>query len=268
MHKSKNISINKGFSKISLEYESLDKTSSLIRWMRNRVRSHFENYLSSNNSILEINCGSGIDAVYFAKMGHNVHAIDLAHGMIDLVTSKINNENLASKLSCEVLSYEDLDKLSHKKYSHIFSNFGGLNCSSLEELENVFKLFNTILNPNGIITLVIMPKLCLWEFLRIFKGQKHAFRRLKKNGVMTNIAGESVQVYYHSVNKIKNLLKPNFTNFNIENISFIGPTGNLVDFPKKHPFIFKYLSKLDSVSSKLPFLKGIGDYYIISAKKN
>ena len=60
-------SINKGFSKISHQYEELENTSGLIRWKRERIRMHLANILNANDTILEINCGSGIDAVYLAK---------------------------------------------------------------------------------------------------------------------------------------------------------------------------------------------------------
>ncbi|MEE9349312.1 MAG: methyltransferase domain-containing protein [Flavobacteriaceae bacterium] len=259
--------IKKGFSKISHEYERLEKTSSLLTWMRMRVRNHFEKVATPKRRVLEINCGSGIDAVYFAKNGYQVHATDIATGMIGYVEQKIKSEKLESKLSCELLSFNELNNLKPKNFNHIFSNFGGLNCSSLEELKTVFNLFDNLLASNGTITLVIMPKICMWEFLRIFKGQKSAFRRLKKGGVIANIEGEKVFTYYHSIKEIKVLLAANFTNFKVENICFLAPSGNRVNFPEKHPKTFKFLSVFDTISNKIPFLRGFGDYYIISAQK-
>jgi len=258
--------IDKGFSKISHHYEELDKTSSLISWMRYRVRKHLKKHTLPKSKILEINCGSGIDAVYLAKKGYHVHATDIASGMIDYVTSKIETDNLTN-LSCELLSYLDLDKLKPQKYHHIFSNFGGLNCSSETELKSVFNSAYNLLETNGKLTLVIMPKICLWEFLKIFKGDKSAFRRLKKNGVLANIEGEKVHTYYHKASSIKKLLSTNFHDFKVENICFLAPTGNRVDFPKNHPFLFKILSSFDTISNKIPFLKGMGDYYILTATK-
>lgn len=257
--------INKGFSKISHHYEKLEKTSSLINWMRSRVRSHLLKELPTKASILEVNSGSGIDAVFLAKKGYNVHATDIASGMIEYVTSKIKKENLADNLSCEKISFTELNNLKPKKFNHIFSNFGGLNCSSEEELKQVFSSFKQLLEPYGKITLVIMPKVCFWEFLKIFKGNKTAFRRLKKGGVLANIEGEEVATFYHASTKTKALLTPYFKDFKLENICFLAPTGNRVDFPEKYPRLFKFLSSLDTVSNTVPFLRGYGDYYILTA---
>lgn len=260
-------SINKGFSKISHRYEQLNSTTGLINWKRKRIRKHFTNILNTNGTILEINCGSGIDAIYLAKKGYTVHATDAADGMIDYVRSKINSEKLENSLSCEILTFNELHKLNEKKYSHIFSNFGGLNFCTLNELDGIFKSFLKILEPNGTITLVIMPKICLWEFLRVFKGNKNAFRRLKKNGVMANIEGEKIKTYYHSFKDVKSLLSDNFSNFKAENICFIGPTSNRANFVEKRPVLFKIVKVLDKVSNMVPFFRGCGDYYVISAKK-
>ena len=264
MNKSKQ-NIEKGFSKISSHYEQLDKTSSLINWMRKRVRKHLHKELKPIAKILEINCGSGIDAVYFAKKGYNIHATDIAPGMIDVVTTKIKSESLKKNLSCQRLSFNELNKLNPQKYNHIFSNFGGLNCSSEEELQEVFGLFKQLLSPNGKITLVLMPKICAWEFLKILKGNKTAFRRLKKDGVFANIEGEQVHTFYHSASRIKNLLLKDFKNFKVENICFLAPTGNHVDFPEKYPVLFNTLSLFDTISNKIPFFRGYGDYYILTA---
>ena len=71
--------------------------------------------------------------------------------------------------------------------------------------------------------------------IKILKGNKTAFRRLKKDGVFANIEGEQVHTFYHSASRIKNLLLKDFKNFKVENICFLAPTGNHVDFPEKYP---------------------------------
>ena len=64
----------------------------------------------------------------------------------------------------------NLDNLKNRgPYDHIFSNFAGLNCT--DELNKVLDSFNCLLKPGGFVTLVILPKFCLWEFLLLFKGK-------------------------------------------------------------------------------------------------
>ena len=268
MHKDidNSTNINKGFSKISHTYEELNHSPNLITWMRKRI---YSNLLKSTtgNSILEINCGTGIDAVYLSKEGYTVHATDISDGMLAYVKTKIETHKLQGKLSCQKLNLNDLNVLQPKKFNHIFSNFGGLNCVAEINLKTILNSFTPILESGGGITLVIMPKLCFWECFQILKLKKHAFRRFKKNGVEANVEGEKIKTYYHNKKTVINFLQSDYKNFEVESICAFGPTGNKVDFPKKHPFLFKIVRKIDILTNKLKIFQGIGDYYIISAIK-
>jgi len=45
-------------------------------------------------------------------------------------------------------------------------------------LSKVLDSFDPLLKPGGMVTLVILPKFCLWETLLLFKGKfRTAFRR-------------------------------------------------------------------------------------------
>ena len=57
--------------------------------MREQVYAHVNNYLKPGSSILELNAGTGIDAVHFASLGHRVHATDLSSGMIKQIRDKM-----------------------------------------------------------------------------------------------------------------------------------------------------------------------------------
>jgi ubiquinone/menaquinone biosynthesis C-methylase UbiE len=255
--------VDKGFSNISTTYESLDETSSLIQWMRGSVRSHLERKLQSGSSILEINAGTGLDAVYLAEKGYRVHATDMATGMVDFLNQKSQNLALKGRLTFEKLAFEELPELN-SKHDYIFSNFGGLNCVDAHDLQKVIKSFKGILNPGGGITLVIMPPYTPWEWLSVLKGKKYGFRRFRKT--IAHVAGAMVPTYYHKSSLVKKFLKDDFYQISIENLSFIGPAGYKIDFPTDYPRLFKFLTAFDKPSSKIPFLKGIGDYYIISAR--
>ncbi|MEZ7901661.1 MAG: methyltransferase domain-containing protein [Flavobacteriales bacterium] len=260
-------SVKKGFSKIAEEYEELEESSSLIQYKRKIIRGHLLNRLDKGSNLLEINCGSGLDALYFAKRGYKVLATDVANGMLQEVKLKIGRNKLEGKLSCQKVSFDELSKFEEKQFSGIFSNFGGLNCIDGSEINQVIKDFAKIIKPRGVITLVIMPKNTPYEWLRILKGNKSAFRRLNTDGVIANVKGEKIMTYYHSAGEVKRMLKQDFENIQIENIFTFGPSGSSYHYPKKYPFLFKVLITIDKFLNKIGVLKGVGDYYIISASK-
>ncbi|MEN9000831.1 MAG: methyltransferase domain-containing protein [Flavobacteriales bacterium] len=260
-------SVNKGFSKIAEEYESFDATSSLVNYMRRKVRQHLEARLGSNESVLEINCGSGIDALYLAKKGHSVLATDVADGMLEQVKMKIISNKLEDKLNFKNLSFLEIGTLNPSHFSCVFSNFGGLNCIDGKDLVEVINDIAQILPSGGLITLVIMPKVTFFEWLTFLRGNKSAFRRLKKGGVIANVEGEKVHTYYHTARFVKNRLKNDFEDIRVQNIFTIGPSGSSYQFPENHPRAFAFAKSFDKFSNKTGFLKGFGDYYIISGRK-
>src|SRR5690606_38309793 len=102
--------------------------------------------------ILELNCGTGLDAIYFAEHGHFVLATDISQGMLQQLDKKISEQNLHGKIITQHSSFHDIDKIQNKKFDHIISNFGGLNCT--DNLQDVLLKLSPLLNDNGKITLM------------------------------------------------------------------------------------------------------------------
>lgn len=256
------------FTKQSSIFDAIYSPNIIIQYKRDRVRKHVEGFLNSNSNILELNAGTGEDAIYFAQKGHHVHATDISEGMQFELKKKIESAGLHNSISTEICSFTELDNLKNKgTYDLIFSNFAGLNCTG--ELDKVLLSFNSLLKPSGTITLVVMPNFCLWETLLALRGKfKTAFRRFNsKNGVRAHIEGVYFTCWYYTPSYIQNILKNEFELISAEGLCSIVPPSYMENFPKKYPRLFKWLSnKEEKYKSKFPW-KNIGDYFIISLKK-
>src|SRR6187549_3375943 len=118
-------SVNRAFSKQSMNYDVYDRQNHILQEMRNQVYDHVFSLLKAGSHILELNAGTGIDAFHFVKEGHTVHATDLSDGMVAQIEKKIATHALQNKLSCQRLSYDQLASLSGQRFDYVFSNFGG-----------------------------------------------------------------------------------------------------------------------------------------------
>lgn len=256
--------VNRAFSKQSYYYDAEDQANPVLKDMREQVYGHVLKYLKPNSTLLELNAGTGIDAHYFSKLGHRVHATDLSTGMIHQIQAKISTYDLNNLLSCQQVSYHQLQYIQGQ-FDHVFSNFGGLNC--IENLSQVTTHLPALLKEGGYVTWVIMPPVYLWELLWIFKGHgKQAFRRLHKNGVMAHLEGEFFKTYYHSLSQIKKAFPPNFRLIRSEGLCALSPPPSSGNFPHKHPGVYKILRKMDSmVRSSFPFNRW-ADHIIVTFK--
>lgn len=255
--------VNRAFSKQSFAYDSDDKINQVLQDMRQQVYCHVSTFMKQPSEVLELNSGTGIDALHFVQEGHRVHATDLSDGMIAQIQKKILDHRLQDRLTYQQLSYDQLQRLKGQKFDYIFSNFGGLNC--IDDLSKVTMNLPSILNPNGFVTWVIMPPICLWELMWVFKGHgKQAFRRLHKNGVMAHLEGEYFMTYYHSLSQIKEAFGSQFKFIKSEGLCALSPPPARGDFPLRHPRLYHSLQKIDSlVRMNFPFNR-CADHIIVT----
>jgi len=256
------------FNKQSSLFDEIYSANTIVQYKRKRVRDHIERFIDPRSKILELNAGTGEDAVYFAQHGHYVHAMDISEGMLEILSQKILSASLTDKVSCELCSFTQLNKLRNKgPFDLIFSNFAGLNCTN--ELGKVLASFSTLLNPGGIITLVLLPKFCLWESLLFVKGKfKTAFRRFFSSaGRKAHIEGKYFRCWYYNPSFIKRLLKKEFDAVSLEGLCTLVPPSYIENFAEKYPKTFDSLrEKEEKWKAKWPW-RSVGDYYIISFRK-
>ncbi|HWI91438.1 MAG TPA: methyltransferase domain-containing protein [Flavisolibacter sp.] len=256
------------FTKQSTVFDQLYNNDVIIQYKRERVREHILKYARPGCAMLELNCGSGEDAIYFAKKGFAVHATDASTGMLEVLKQKITKTGYNDEISFEECSFTELERLQVKQsFDYVYSNFGGLNCTS--ELEKVLSSLNAIVNTRGVVTLVVISKFCLWETLMLFKGKfKTAVRRLfSGKGRKAHVEGKFFKCWYYSPSFIKRHLQPHFDLLSVEGLCTIVPPSYIEKFGEKYPKALQYLKqKEDRLKDKWPW-KFIGDYFIISIRK-
>lgn len=256
--------ISKGFSSVYSEYERLSTENAIDISRRNCIRKQVDFFLGPNHKILEINAGSGIDAVYFAQKGNFVLATDISDASENHINRKIETHGL-SNLQFQKCSFTELQNNINEKFDYVFSNFGGLNCT--DDLSLVCNQFSGLLSPNGYVTLVIMPPYYPWEMLTILKGNKDAFRRLKNNGVLAAVGNHSVKTFYYTPNQVKEALGKNFKHIRTQNIGTFYPSAHFNSL-QKHKFLISKLVQFDTWINRFPLMyKGIGDYFVITFQK-
>lgn len=258
----------KAFSAQAGVFDEIYAGNTIVSYKRERVRAHVLQYLKANSSILELNSGTGEDAIFFAEKGHRVHATDIAEGMQQILREKAVAHHLQALISTELCSFTQLGQLKNEgPFDNIFSNFAGLNCTA--DLEKVLLSLANLLNEKGVITLVVLPRFCLWESLLFFKGKfKTATRRwFSKNGVKAHVEGTWFTCWYYNPSYIINTLKNSFDLLAVEGLCTIVPPSYIEHFAEKRPAVYRILKKLeDKLKSRWPW-KYIGDYYIISLRK-
>ncbi len=254
-------SVREAFDLQSELFDGYEEGNVILKSMRAAVREHMLRHLKDNSRVLELNAGTGSDAVFLAERGYCIHAVDISKGMLNKLEEKIDAKGLRDKISFEKLSFTELDRVKEKDFDFIFSNFGGLNCT--DSLNEVTRHFKNILKPGGKTTLVVMPPVCPWEIILALKGRfRQAFRRLHAGGVIANIEGVEFKTYYHSLKKLKKALPPDFKLIEAQGLSSVTPPPYAVNFAEAHPHLFLLLERTDKLLSHVFPFNRWADHYI------
>jgi len=256
------------FTGQSAIFDQLYAGNGIVTYKRERVRKHLLKFLNPGSKILELNAGTGDDAIFLAGQGHYVHATDISEGMQEKLMEKVTVHRMNRFVTNELCSFTSLENLSDKgPYDCIFSNFAGLNCTG--DLEKVLDSFDDLLKPGGIVVLVILPGFCLWESLLILRGKfKTATRRFfSSGGRKAKIEGAGITCWYYSPNLIRRSLSRQFSLMELEGLCTIVPPSYIENFPEKYPRAFGWLCKMENRYKATWPWKYMGDYYIISLRK-
>ena len=149
------------------------------RAQRRAVWDTLQSVFRSGNRILELNCGTGEDALFLSRQGVSVVACDASPRMIEVARRRIASENHPSPVEYHVLRTEDLSRLqSTLPFDGVLSNFSGLNC--VEDLRAVALGLAPLTKPGAPVCICLSSRFCLWEFFWfiLHADVRSAFRRI------------------------------------------------------------------------------------------
>ncbi len=257
--------VSKAFGKQSVIFDKIYDSNPIVNYMRNLIRQEVLAGLHPNDHILEINAGTGSDALFFAQAGYKVTALEISPEMVSKAKEKIRFHNLENQINFIQQSFEEVSQVEGT-FDYVYSNFGGLNCTP-NLLEVVHQLLSK-LKPGGKSTLTILPPFTLWEKLHILKGDFKMFGRRKyKSPSVAQIEGVSFNCWYYKPKEVIDSLNGLVSDVSVTGLCIFVPPSFLRTFPKKFPRVFKLLTKLDRKVSKLPLFNSIGDYFMITYTK-
>lgn len=259
------------FDAIAASFDETFTYTDIGRMQRDRVYFFLAKILAGldGNSILELGCGTGEDAIWFAKKKFVVKATDISEKMIREAKCKSERAGFHSEVTFQSLSMTDIGTLpKDEKYDLIFSNFGGFNCLSPMQIQAMSGSLADRLHPGGQLIAVVMNRFCLWEslyFLSKFSIRK-AFRRLSPEGINAPINKyASVKTWYFSPFKFYSLLAPNFKMVAHYPIGFFIPPSYLSGFGSGW---LRNLNRLERIIQNMPVASRVSDHFIIHLKKS
>ena len=249
-------------SRKALVYDAFGENHANLARMRRKFYDHIQSVMPPGGHLLEINSGTGQDAVELVGRGFRVHATDFAPGMIAQIEEKVARLGLRQRLTVQALSFTELERVEGGPYDGLYSNSGGLNC--IADLTIVTRRLPDLLKPGARVTWVVMPRICPWEVAVIPKDPRVGTRRWHRGGIMAHVEGVHFMTYYFSAAATQRAFGPRFRRVRLEGLSVFTPTADNKTFANNHPRLYGALARLDDRLSKHWPFNGWGDFFILT----
>lgn len=216
--------------------------------------------------ILELNCGTGVDAIHLARKGHRVVATDISAAMLRIAREKARQMGVEQRIVHEQLAFEDLRPGRWEvQFDLVFSNFGGLNCIDRNHLAELVAPLAAQLKPGGRFVAVLMPDRCASETLYHLLGGRwsDAFRRGREEPVWAGLSGTGAVTWYHSPKQVIELFASHFRKVALRPIGLFVPQARLEHRLGHRSGLLERSARLDRLAAHLPWTARYADHYLL-----
>ena len=253
------------FDAVAEEYDARFTNSAIGRAQRQSVWREMDRVFRPGQHILEINCGTGVDALHLASPDIRVCACDASPKMIDVARRRLEALPYRGSVEFRVLATEQIAQMENEgPYDGILSNFAGLNC--VADLQGVARDLARLIKPGGKAVLCLFGRLCLWEMLWFgFQGKlQKAFRRLSRQAVVANLApGQSIQIRYPSVGSLRQAFEPHFRLVGWKGAGIAVPPSYLEPWAARFPRLFDLTARIDRFLERCPGFRALADHVVL-----
>lgn len=257
------------FDAIAAGYDETFTSSLIGQAQRAAVWRELAKTFRAGDRVLEIGCGTGVDACFLADRGVEVLACDSSAEMIAQTERRVRAREVHSLVRPHQLRAEDIAVLSDgRPFDGAFSNFGALNC--LGDLSKLGQTLAGLMKPGATCLLCWMGPLCLWEmgWYSAHGDRSKAFRRLKREGVEARLADSaSVHVQYPSVKAVTHAFVPHFRVRSVKGIGVAVPPSYLEGWARQRPRWLRACERVDSVLSRIPGIRLLGDHVLVKLQR-
>jgi SAM-dependent methyltransferase len=255
------------FDAIADRYDSLFTDSLVGRAQRSAVWREVLQVFRPGDHILELNCGTGEDALFLAGNGMRVFACDASPRMIRHAQTRRIAEAPSSPVDFRLLDTEHIDALpASEQFDGVFSNFSGLNC--VKDLARTARVLARLVRARGNLLLCVSTRYCLWEIAHyLLKGDLHrAFRRCT-GFARVSLEGHRLPVHYPTLRSMRKSFGPMFRVRSVTGIGVAVPPSYLEIWAQKHPGILHRCDSIDHVLSRWPCARVLGDHMLLHLER-
>lgn len=200
------------FDAIAGRYDALFSDHPIGRTLRAEVWRRLDTRFPPGSRVLDIGCGTGVDAAHLAARGVEVVGFDPSAAMIERAQSRADAAGLGHMIRLIHAPAGAIDNLDVGMFDGVIANFGVLNCLSPPELPPIFESLGSHCRPGAVWVGVTMGRFCAWEsaWYGVRGDFRRALRRMRPGGAAADLGAGTFRVHYHAHGEIARAARPWF----------------------------------------------------------
>jgi 2-polyprenyl-3-methyl-5-hydroxy-6-metoxy-1,4-benzoquinol methylase len=255
------------FDSVAAFYDGPFGNNEIVQRMRAALLDELTRRVSPGARLLDLGCGTGIDAAHLAARGYRVVAIDASPQMVARTRARAAEEGLTERLTAVELGIEALERLSGEAFDAIYSDLGALNC--VPDLSAVATGCAALLPAGGVLVTSVMGRLCPWE-LGYYSARgdlRRARVRLASRAVPVSLNGGTVWTRYYRPKEFLDAFRGSFAPEATRTLGLFSPPPYLVGFNRRLRWAGRGLWWLDTRLGAFPLLRNAGDHFLMVLRK-
>jgi SAM-dependent methyltransferase len=251
------------FDSVAADYDGPRGNNALIQRMRETIWHTLERTFAPAARLLDLGCGTGLDAVHLARLGYAVVATDWSPRMVERTRARAAAARLADRVTVVHVGIHELDRFQAGLFDGIYSNFGPLNCAP--DLAAVSRACAAQLKPGGTLVFSVIGRVCPWEFAYYTLRGRHERARVRgrRGMVPVGMNKHTIWSFYYTPREFYRSFASEFSLTDYQGLSVLLPPPYLVELYERHRSLFGLLGRLDDLLGGWPLLRNIGDHFLI-----
>jgi 2-polyprenyl-3-methyl-5-hydroxy-6-metoxy-1,4-benzoquinol methylase len=251
-----------GYNKVASAYNSHLADD---QWIRSLLWSEYLAHFKSGDHILDIGCGTGIDAIFLAQHRMHVTGIDVSSGMIAQSRSEIESSNLTDYIDFKVLDADCISSLSPTKFDGIISAFAGINM--VTDIRSFGDNAADLLKPNGHMILHVLNWSSMWKRIAMaFNGESKKLKSIRSTKKKIIPVGDTpIEHYFYTPEELyNNYLASKFKLLSGYSLVYLLPRKVISFLPRSLKQSYGFFEK--KIGSYKPFLYW-GEFFVLKLIK-